>query len=71
MLLCFQVVAKPLSVVVCVCADFDTICEAANVSVSEEEASSPRLDGYMCCVAVAVRSFCILPTLMCVTLASL
>ena len=31
----YQVVAKPV-----VFADFDTICEAANVSVSEEEVSS-------------------------------
>ena len=35
----YQVVAKPPNVVVF--ADFDTICEAANVSVSEKEVSSP------------------------------
>ena len=39
-MLVYQVVAKPPNVVVCF-ADFDTICEAANGSVSEEEVSSP------------------------------
>ena len=37
----YQVVAKPPNVASCVFADFDTICEAANVSVSEEEVASP------------------------------